>query len=122
TLNEDGPFTIFAPSDRAFKKLSNDRIAALFLPENKKELLALLTYHMVAGNLTASKMLIAMSRGNGKASFTTVQGNKIFASMEGTDIVISDNFGNSAKIVAADFNQCNGVIHEIDSVILPKIL
>ncbi len=121
-LNEDGPFTIFAPSDIAFKKLSKDKMTALFLPENKKELLSLLTYHIVAGNLTASKILIAMSRGNGKASFTTVQGNKIFASMEGTDIVISDNFGNSAKITTADSNQCNGVIHEIDSVILPKIL
>jgi uncharacterized surface protein with fasciclin (FAS1) repeats len=121
-LNEDGPFTIFAPSDKAFKKLSKDKMAALFLPENEKELLSLLTYHIVAGNLTASKMLLAMSRGNGKASFTTVQGNKIFVSMQGLDIVLTDNFGNSAKIITADSNQCNGVIHEIDSVILPKIL
>lgn len=121
-LNEDGPFTIFAPSDLAFKKLSKEKMAALFLPENKKELFSLLTYHIVAGNITASKMLLAMSRGNGKASFTTVQGNKIFVSMEGLDIVLTDNFGNSAKITTADSSQCNGIIHEIDSVILPKIL
>lgn len=121
-LNEQGPFTVFAPSDMAFNKLSRDKMAELFLPENKKELHSLLTYHIVAGNLTASKMLIAMSRGNGKASFTTLQGNKIFASMKGTDIIITDNFGNTAKITTADSNQCNGIIHEIDSVILPKIL
>lgn len=121
-LDEDGPFTVFAPSDVAFDKLSKDKVASLFLPENKRELFSLLTYHIVAGNLTASKMMIAMSRGNGKASFTTVQGNKIFASMHGTNIVITDNLGNSATITTADSNQRNGVIHEIDSVILPNRL
>tara|TARA_R110002167_G_scaffold91083_9_gene244997 strand:- start:1378 stop:1929 length:552 start_codon:yes stop_codon:yes gene_type:complete len=118
-LNNDGPFTVFAPSDLAFKKLSRDKITALFLPENKKELQTLLTYHIVAGNFSASKILKAMCRGKGTASFTTVQGEEILASMVGIDIVLTDSNGNTAKITTADSNQCNGVIHEIDSVFLP---
>ena len=121
-LNEDGPFTVFAPSDMAFKKLSKVSLKELLLPENKKELLSLLTYHIVAGNITASKILKALCNGNGKASFTTVQGDKIFASMDGLDIVLTDKSGNKAKITSADSTQCNGVIHEIDSVILPNSL
>lgn len=121
-LNEDGPFTVFAPSDMAFKKLSKVNLKELLLPENKKELFSLLTYHIVAGNITASKILKAMCNGNGKASFTTVQGDKIYASMEGLDIVLMDKSGNRAKITSADAKQCNGVIHEIDSVILPNSL
>jgi len=104
-LNEDGPFTIFAPSDMAFKKLSKEKMAALFLPENEKELFSLLTYHIVAGNLTASKMLLPMSRGNGKASITTVQGSKMFVSMERLDIVIMVNVGDSGEIIIADSKQ-----------------
>ncbi|WP_411030953.1 fasciclin domain-containing protein [Spongiimicrobium sp. 3-5] len=119
-LDEDGPFTVFAPSDTAFEKLSPERVASLLDPENKKELHSLVTYHIVAGNLTASNILKAMCRGKGKASFTTVQGNKIWATMRGIDIILSDDLGNTAKIITADSSQCNGVIHEIDSVILPK--
>ncbi|MDT0607314.1 fasciclin domain-containing protein [Croceitalea rosinachiae] len=120
TLGQSGPFTIFAPSDSAFSKFSKDELDELFLSDNKKQLKALLKYHIVAGNLTASKILRALCRGEGKASFTTVQGAKINASMIGTDIILTDSFGNSAKITTADANQSNGVIHEIDSVILPS--
>ena len=120
TLDSEGPFTVFAPSDVAFKKLSRERFSNLLLPENKKELKSVLSYHIVAGNLTASKILKAMCRGAGTASFTTIQGDEIMASMDGIDIVLTDCYGNSAKITTADANQCNGVIHVIDSVILPK--
>lgn len=119
-LDSQGPFTIFAPSDRAFEKLSPEQVKNLLKPENKKELHSLLTYHIVAGNLSASKILKAMCQGKGTASFTTVQGNEIIATMDGIDIVLTDSFGNTARITAADANQCNGVIHVIDSVILPK--
>lgn len=119
TLESDGPFTVFAPSDFAFKKLSKERIAALLLPENKKELKSVLSYHIVAGNLTASKILKALCRGEGTARFTTIQGDEIRASMDGIDIVLTDRNGNSARITTADANQCNGVIHVIDSVIMP---
>ncbi len=120
TLDSDGPFTVFAPSDMAFKKLSSERIATLLDPENKKELHAVLSYHIVAGNLTASKILKAMCRGAGKATFTTIQGDEITATMEGIDIVLTDWYGNTARITTADANQRNGVIHVIDSVIMPK--
>lgn len=119
-LDSDGPFTIFAPSDQAFEKLSKEKIEDLMLPQNKAKLKSLLTYHMIAGHLSASKILKAMCRGGGVASFRTVQGNILIATMDGIDIVLSDSFGNKAKITTADANQCNGVIHVIDSVVLPK--
>ncbi|SHI93117.1 fasciclin domain-containing protein [Pseudozobellia thermophila] len=119
-LDQSGPFTVFAPSDSAFEKLSGKSVEDLMDPENKKELKDLLTYHIVAGNLSASKILKAMCRGRGKATFTTVNGDDITATMEGLDIVLTDGYGNQAKIVVADSNQLNGVIHEIDSVILPQ--
>lgn len=119
-LNYDGPYTVFAPSDMAFEKLTDIKIANLLDPKNKKKLHQVLTYHIVAGNLSAAKILKAMCRGNGKATFTTVQGDNIIATMSGIDIILTDTHGNTAKIITADSNQCNGVIHEIDSVILPK--
>lgn len=122
TLDGDAPFTIFAPSDRAFRKLSSEKIKHLLRPENKKELREMVTYFMVAGSLSASKILNALVRGNGNATFTTVQGKKIKASIEGIDIILSDGQGNRAKITVADSDQCNGIIHTIDSVIMPKPL
>ena len=119
-LDEAGPFTIFAPTDLAFDNLSGKSVQDLFDPENKQELKELLTYHIVAGNLSASKILKAMCRGEGKATFTTVNGDDITATMKGLDIVLTDGFGNSATIIVADSKQRNGVIHEIDSVILPS--
>ncbi|WP_297762309.1 fasciclin domain-containing protein [uncultured Muriicola sp.] len=122
TLDGDASFTIFAPSDRAFRKLSSEKIKHLLRPENKKELREMVTYFMVAGSLSASKILNALVRGNGIATFTSVQGKKIKASIEGIDIVLTDGQGNKAKITVADGDQCNGIIHTIDSVILPKPL
>ncbi len=121
-LDGDVAFTIFAPSDIAFNKLSGDRMRELLKPENKKELQQVLTYHMVAGNLSASKILRALDRGKGTATFTTVQGKKIKATMNGLDIILSDGFGNKAKITTADGDQCNGILHVIDSVFLPDPL
>lgn len=121
-LGFDGPFTVFAPSDLAFEKLPNRTVAELLDPSNKKEVQALITYHIIAGNFSASKILKAMCRGAGKATFTTVQGDELTATMEGVDIVLTDNYGNKAKITMADANQCNGVIHGIDTVIRPSKL
>ena len=86
---------------------------------DKSRLKSLLSYHIVAGKLTASRILKAMCRGNGKASFTTIQGKKLEAHMDGYDIVLTDPLGNTARIVQADVSQQNGVVHEIDSVIAP---
>lgn len=121
-LNYEGPYTVFAPSDLAFKKLSDIEMASLLNPKNKRKLHEILAYHIVAGKLSASKILRAMCRGRGKATFTTVQGDSIVATMSGIDIVLTDVHGNTARIITADSNQCNGVIHEIDSVILPSKL
>lgn len=118
-LDKDGPFTLFAPSDEAFKRFSKEKINQLLRPENKGELFSLLTYHLVAGNFTGAKILKALSQGNGKTSFTTMQGTEIRASISGIDIILTDSLGNSAKITTADAAQCNGVIHEIDGVIVP---
>lgn len=121
-LGYDGPFTVFAPSDLAFAKLSKQTIAKLLHPSNKKELQALMQYHIIAGNFSASKILRAMCSGGGSAAFRTVQGDELTATMQGVDIILTDNLGNTAKITTADSNQCNGVIHEIDSVIRPSKL
>ena len=119
-LDKSGPFTIFAPSDAAFERFSSEKIAQLINAKDKSELKSLLTYHIVAGQLTASRILRAMCRGNGKASFTTVQGKKLMAHMDGYDIVLTDPMGNTARITAADLNlNKDDVVHEIDSVILP---
>jgi len=119
-LEKSGPFTIFAPSDAAFAKFSNNKINELINAKDKSALKSLLTYHIVAGQLTASRILRAMSRGNGTASFTTVQGKKLQAHLDGYDIVLTDPVGNTARITTADLNmENNGVVHEIDSVILP---
>ncbi|MFD0797542.1 fasciclin domain-containing protein [Maribacter chungangensis] len=118
-LEYNGQFTVFAPSDMAFEKLSDLTTERLLDPQNKKELKSILSCHIVAAKLSASSILRSMSRGGGKASFTTIQGQKITATMNGIDIILTDKNGNKAKIVLADVNQSNGVIHEVDSVFLP---
>lgn len=118
-LDYDGQFTVFAPSNAAFEKLSEVTNEWLINPENKEKLKAIMSYHIIAGKLSASKILRAMCRGNGEASFTTILGEKVTATMSGIDIVLTDTNGNKAKIVNADSEQRNGVIHEIDSVFFP---
>lgn len=118
-LNYRGQFTVFAPSNLAFKKLSKLTIEKLLDPKNKKELNEFLSGHIIAGKLSASYILQSMCRGSGKAIFTTIQGEKLIATMEGIDIILTDKYGNEARIMTADTNQSNGIIHEIDTVFLP---
>ncbi|TVZ14417.1 fasciclin domain-containing protein [Maribacter sp. MAR_2009_72] len=118
-LAYDGEFTVFAPSNTAFKKLPKLTADKLLDPKNSKVLRDVLSYHIIAGNFSASSILRAMCRGNGVARFTTILGEKITATMNGIDIVLTDNAGNKATIVRADSTQSNGVIHEIDAVFLP---
>ncbi|MCX2719421.1 fasciclin domain-containing protein [Lentiprolixibacter aurantiacus] len=118
-LGSRGPITIFAPSDTAFRKLLGRAQSEWLTPENKQELLKMLTYHMVVGELTASRMLQAMASGKGSAVFKTIQGNEILATLEGTDILLTDCSGNTAKIKTEETNLSNGVVHVIDSVISP---
>lgn len=118
-LEGRGPFTVFAPSDAAFEKMESDGMDNLLKPENRSDLRAVLAYHIVAGKLTASRILQALCRGEGAARFTTVQGEELLATLEGSDIILTDCSGNQARIVNADFGQKNLVFHEIDAVILP---
>lgn len=121
-MDHSGPFTVFAPSNLAFEKLSGSSLDDLMRPDHKKELRALMSYHIVAGKFSASKILKALSRGRGKTTLTSLQGDIITATMKGIDIILNDSFGNSATIVVADANQENGIIHEIDAVIRPEEL
>ena len=121
-LKVSGSFTIFAPSEVAFSNFPTEKLEQLFRSEDKKRLNYLLYSHIVPGKLTASKILLAMCKGEGKAVFTTIQGNKLEATMQGVDIVLTDSTGNRTKITAADLNRENTIIHEIDSVLVASRL
>lgn len=118
-LHNSGPFTIFAPTDAAFRKMREKEGHDPLQPKNRKQLRSLLAYHIVAGELTASKILKALCRGEGTAVFTTVLGEPLIATLEGTDIVLMDCTGNQARIIRADSESDNLVFHEIDTVVLP---
>ena len=121
TLQSKGPFTVFAPTNAAFDKLPAGTVATLLKPENKKMLQTILTYHVVAGKMNASDIAKAIKAGKGKATLKTVSGGTLTAWMQGKDLYISDESGNKAKVTIADVNQSNGVIHVVDTVLLPKM-
>ena len=120
TLAGKGPFTVFAPVNNAFVKLPAGTVDALLKPENKGMLTKVLTYHVVAGNHSAKDIMKAIKKGNGKAAFTTVSGGKLVAMMNGKNVVLMDEKGGRAMVTIADVKQSNGVIHVIDSVVLPN--
>tara|TARA_R110000868_G_scaffold4211_14_gene26757 strand:- start:16106 stop:16657 length:552 start_codon:yes stop_codon:yes gene_type:complete len=120
TLDNDGPFTVFAPRDVNFDSTTKERVTELVRIKNKKELQSVIGYHIVAGKLTASKILKALCRGKGIAAFTTISGDVLTATMKGLDIILTDKNGNQSIITKADANQCNGVFHVIDSVNKPS--
>ena len=117
TLKDGGSFTVFAPSDKAFQEL--DREYRLSDPENKKQLRELVSYHIVAGALSASRILKALCRGEGVATFTTIQGEQLIATLQGVDIVLMDCSGNTSRIVQADTVSENLVLHTLDGVVRP---
>ncbi len=120
TLQGKGPFTVFAPTNMAFDKLPKGTVETLLKPENKKMLQGVLTYHVVSGNWSAADVMAAIKKGNGTAEVATVQGGKLWFMMDGKDVWIKDEKGGKAKITIADVNQSNGVIHVIDTVLMPK--
>jgi uncharacterized surface protein with fasciclin (FAS1) repeats len=119
TLASPGPFTVFAPTNAAFDKLPDGTVATLVKPENKATLTKILTYHVVAGKLTASDIVSAIKAGGGKASLTTVAGEKITARLSGKNVIITDAKGGQSAVTTVDVMQSNGVVHVIDSVLLP---
>lgn len=120
TLQSAGPFTVFAPTNEAFNKLPQGTVDNLVKPENKAALTAILTYHVVAGRMSSTDLARAIKAGNGTAELTTVQGGKLWAMMKGKNIVLKDEKGNTSKVTIADVNQSNGVIHVVDTVVMPK--
>ncbi len=120
TLEGKGPFTVFAPTNEAFKALPEGTVDTLLKPENKAKLTAILTYHVVAGDLTAEKLAAKIKEGKGKATLKTVNGEKLTVMMgEGGKGIVIKAKGDEAMVTIADVKQSNGVIHVIDHVLLP---
>jgi uncharacterized surface protein with fasciclin (FAS1) repeats len=120
TLKSAGPFTVFAPANAAFDKLPAGTVTTLLKPENKAQLATILTYHVIAGNLDAAAVIAAIKAGNGKAVVTTVSGGKLTASLDKDKVMLTDESGKIAYVVAADLKGSNGIVHVIDGVVLPK--
>jgi uncharacterized surface protein with fasciclin (FAS1) repeats len=120
TLNSPGPFTVFAPTDDAFAKLPAGTVETLVKPENKDTLDRILTYHVVAGKVSARQLEGMIKKGGGIASLKTVQGEDLTATMSGGKIMLTDAKGGTSTITTADVFQSNGVIHIIDTVLMPN--
>ena len=120
TLKSTGPFTVFAPTNAAFDKLPAGTVETLVKPESKQTLTKILTYHVVAGKLGSKEIVAAIKAGGGKAELTTVQGGKLWAWMDGKKLMLKDEKGGTSTVKIADVFQSNGVIHVIDTVLMPK--
>ena len=120
TLKGEGPFTVFAPTDEAFAALPEGTVETLLKPENKDQLVSILTYHVVSGNITASDVASALKKGYGKAELTTLNGGTLTAVQKDGGIFLMDANGNYSKISKTDVMASNGVIHIIDDVVMPK--
>jgi uncharacterized surface protein with fasciclin (FAS1) repeats len=119
TLQGPGPFTVFAPTNAAFDKLPMGTVETLLKPENKVKLQGVLTYHVLAGKFSAKDIVKAIKKSKGMASFTTVNGGKLTAMLDGDKVKLKDGSGNISTVTIADVNQSNGVIHVVDTVVLP---
>ena len=120
TLNSAGPFTVFAPTDDAFAKLPAGTVDTLVKPENKDTLTKILTYHVVPGRISSKQLMKMIKKGGGKATLKTVQGEDLTATMSDGKIMLTDAKGGMATITTADVFQSNGVIHVIDTVLMPS--
>jgi uncharacterized surface protein with fasciclin (FAS1) repeats len=119
TLQSAGPFTVFAPTNKAFDMLPKGTVETLLKPENKDQLTAVLTYHVVAGRVTSKDLAKMIKDGKGKATAKTVQGETLTFTMSGKKVMIKDSKGGMATVTIADVMQSNGVIHVVDKVLLP---
>jgi uncharacterized surface protein with fasciclin (FAS1) repeats len=119
TLSGPGPFTVFAPTNAAFDKLPAGTVDSLLKPENKDQLVKILTFHVVAGKVESEDLIKLIKKGGGKAELKTVSGGMLTASLQGGKVMLTDEMGGIATVTTADLNASNGVIHVIDSVVLP---
>lgn len=120
TLSGAGPFTVFAPTNAAFERLPAGTVQTLLRPENKTTLQTVLTYHVVAGRISAADLMQQIQSGGGEARLTTVQGGRLTARMMGDRIMLVDAKGGMAHVIQGDVMQSNGVIHVTDAVSLPS--
>jgi uncharacterized surface protein with fasciclin (FAS1) repeats len=120
TLQSPGPFTVFAPTNSAFAQLPKGTVETLLKPENKPKLTAVLTYHVVAGRLSAKDLMDAAARDGGRHKLKTVEGEELTVESRGNTLTIWDSKGNRSTITIRNVFQSNGVIHVIDKVLLPS--
>lgn len=120
TLSEPGPFTVFAPNDKAFEALPKGTVASLLEPANIGKLQAVLTYHVVAGKVLAADLIKSIQASGGSTSLKTVEGSVLTAALVNGSVVLTDENGGKATVVAADVKGSNGVIHVTNAVSLPK--
>jgi uncharacterized surface protein with fasciclin (FAS1) repeats len=120
TLKGPGPFTVFAPTNEAFAKLPSGTVDTLVKPENHDMLVKILTYHVVAGRVSAEDLQRQIKKGHGMATLKTVSGGMLTAMMKGKEIIIKDEKGDVATVTIGDVKQSNGVIHVVDKVLLPN--
>ena len=120
TLKSKGPFTVFAPTNEAFDKLPAGTVDTLLKPENKEMLTKVLTYHVLAGRFDSNAIMKLIKAGHGKAQFKTVSGDTLTAWMDGSTLVLTDEKGGQSRVTIANVYQSNGVIHVVDTVLLPN--
>ena len=120
TLNSEGPFTVFAPTNDAFAKLPAGALDNLLKPENKEMLKSVLTYHVVAGKFDAAAVMTAIEENNNAFVIKTVQGETLTAMMKDGKVMLKDANGNTSTVVMTDVEASNGLIHAIDTVVMPK--
>ena len=119
TLSGAGPFTVFAPTNAAFAKVDKATLEGLLKPESKAALTGILTYHVVAGNVKAADVVKMITDGKGTATIKTVAGGELKASMDGDKVILTDAKGGKSTITATDIAASNGVVHTIDTVVMP---
>ena len=119
TLNGAGPFTVFAPTNAAFEKIPAETLQGLLAPEQRDTLTAVLTYHVVSGRVDAATLIEQIQAGGGSATVTTVQGGELTARVVEGGVVLTDAAGNESRVVQTDVTASNGVIHAIDTVVMP---
>jgi len=120
TLQGPGPFTVFAPTNAAFQKLPAGTVDSLLKPQMKEKLVAVLTYHVLPGRLSVKDLWEASNKGGGKAKFKTVEGEELTVEFKGQALTIRDAKGNASRVTIQNVFQSNGVIHVIDSVLMPS--
>lgn len=120
TLDSGGPFTVFAPTNEAFGKLPEGTVESLVQPENKEQLSAILTYHVIEGVYDAGAVVEAVQAAGGSLELETVQGGKLTVSIEDQAVFLTDAQGNRSQVIMTDVNATNGIIHVIDGVVMPE--